>query len=51
MMSPGEFATHIGTNIKNYSNWENERSVPRLELALEIALVLNKNIEDIWYLE
>lgn len=49
LMAPGEFAKYIGTDIKNYSNWENGRSVPRLEIALKIAIKLNKKVEDIWY--
>lgn len=51
LMSPGKFAEFIGTDIKNYSNWENNRSRPKLEVALEIASKLDRRIEDIWYLE
>lgn len=51
LMSSGEFAKHIGTDIKNYSNWESNRSRPRLEIALKIAKKLNRYIEDIWYVE
>lgn len=51
MMNPGEFSKHIGTDIKNYNNWESNRSKPKLELAMSIALKLNKNIEEIWYFE
>ena len=51
MMDPGKFAKHIGTDIQNYNNWECNRSKPRLELAMLIALKLNKKIEDIWYFE
>lgn len=50
-MSPGEFAKLIGTDIKNYSNWESNRSRPRLEIAIEIAKKLNRKVEDIWYIE
>ncbi|ENK0557986.1 TPA: helix-turn-helix transcriptional regulator [Clostridium botulinum] len=51
MMEPGEFSKLIGTDIKNYNNWESNRSRPRLEIALEVARKLNKKVEDIWYLD
>lgn len=51
LMAPGEFAKVLGADIKNYNNWESNRSRPNLELALEIAQKLNRKIEDIWYLE
>lgn len=51
MMEPGEFAQLIGTDIKNYNNWESNRSRPRLEIALEVAQKLNKKVEEIWYLD
>ena len=51
LMAPGEFAKFLGTDIKNYSNWENNRSRPKLELAMVIASKLNRKVEDIWYFE
>ncbi|MBU3106709.1 helix-turn-helix domain-containing protein [Clostridium gasigenes] len=51
LMAPGEFAKYIGTDIKNYSNWETGRSRPKLEIALKIAKKLNKTVEEIWFLE
>jgi DNA-binding XRE family transcriptional regulator len=51
LMAPGEFAEYIGTDIKNYSNWERNISRPNLEKSLEIAKKLNKRVDDIWYLE
>ena len=51
MMAPGEFAKFIDTDIKNYSNWEANRSRPKLELAMIIAKKLNRKVEDIWYFE
>ncbi|MBB6623851.1 helix-turn-helix domain-containing protein [Clostridium gasigenes] len=51
LMAPGEFAKYIGTDIKNYSNWESGRSRPKLEIALQIAKKLNKTVEEIWFLE
>ncbi|HYF75464.1 MAG TPA: helix-turn-helix domain-containing protein [Candidatus Nitrosocosmicus sp.] len=51
IMDPGEFAEFIGIDIKNYSNWEHNRSRPKLELAIIIAKKLNRKVEDIWYFE
>lgn len=51
LMAPGEFAKLIGTDIKNYSNWESGRSRPKLEIALEVAKKLNKKVEEIWFLK
>ncbi|NFO57751.1 helix-turn-helix domain-containing protein [Clostridium botulinum] len=51
LMAPGEFAKFLGMSIKTYSGWENEYSRPTLEKALEVANKLNKNVNDIWYLE
>ncbi|WDU82247.1 helix-turn-helix transcriptional regulator [Caloramator sp. Dgby_cultured_2] len=51
MMSAGEFAKYLGTDIKNYSNWERNVSRPNLEKALEISKKLNRTVNDIWYLE
>lgn len=51
LMAPGEFAKLIGTDIKNYSNWESGRSRPKLEIALEVAKKLSKKVEEIWFLK
>jgi DNA-binding XRE family transcriptional regulator len=51
MMDPGEFSKLIGTDVHNYSNWESNRSRPKLELAMMVAMRLNRKIEDIWYFE
>jgi len=51
IMSPGEFAIFLGMSIKTYSGWENGFSKPTLEKALYISEKLNKNVNDIWYLE
>lgn len=51
VMSPGEFAEFLGMSIKTYSGWENEFSRPTLEKALYISKKLNKNVNEIWYLE
>lgn len=46
-----EFARFIGVSIKTYTGWESGASRPNLEVALEIAKKLNKDVNDIWYLE
>ena len=51
MLSQTELANKLGIDIKSYSNWEREISRPKLEIALEIAIKLNKKVEEIWYLE
>ncbi len=50
-MAPGEFAKLLGMSIKTYSGWENEYSRPTLEKALEVSKKLNKDVNEIWYLE
>lgn len=51
MMSQKEFAEMLKVDDKTYSGWEKNHSRPTLERALEIAKILNKKIEDIWFLE
>lgn len=51
MMSQKEFAEVLKVDDKTYSGWENNHSRPTLERALEVAKILNKKIEDIWFLE
>ncbi|WP_252254166.1 helix-turn-helix domain-containing protein [Clostridium sp. ZBS12] len=51
MMNQKNFANNLGVPVKVYWSWENEKSSPTLERALEIAEKLNKDIKDIWYLE
>lgn len=51
MLSQKEFANKLNISVKVYWSWENEKSSPTLERALEIANKLNKDIKDIWYLE
>lgn len=51
MMEPEEFAKLLNINIKSYYSYERDFSRPTLEKALEIAKKLNKNIDDIWYLD
>ncbi|MCX7903292.1 MAG: helix-turn-helix domain-containing protein [Caloramator sp.] len=51
MMNQKEFAKLLKVDDKTYSNWEKNYSRPILEKALEIAKILNKRVEDIWFLE
>lgn len=51
MMSQKDFATFLDVQVKVYWSWENNKSKPTLEKALEIANKLNKNIMEIWYLQ
>ncbi|WP_034440056.1 helix-turn-helix transcriptional regulator [Clostridium ihumii] len=51
LMAPGEFARFLGVDIKTYSGWENERSKPTLERALNIANKLNRDVKEIWFLD
>ncbi|MBB6715966.1 helix-turn-helix transcriptional regulator [Clostridium gasigenes] len=51
LMDPEDFAKLIDVNIKSYYSYEKGSSRPTLEKALEIAKKLNKNIEEIWYLD
>jgi putative transcriptional regulator len=51
MMEPGEFSKFLGISNKVYWSWENDKSRPTLETALEIANKLNKDVKDIWHLE
>jgi len=34
-----------------YNNWERSYSFPKLEMAIIIAKILNKHVNDIWYAE
>ena len=51
MMAPGEFAKYLGISIRMYSAYENSHSNPTIEGCLKISKILNKNINDIWYLD
>lgn len=51
MMNLTEFAEFIEMDIKVLSSWERDKSRPTIERALEIAKKLNRNVNDIWYLE
>lgn len=51
MMQPQEFAELISVNYKTYYSWEKGQAGPSLEKALDVAKILNKKVEDIWYKE
>ncbi len=51
MKEPGEFAKLLGISNKVYWSWENNKSRPTLEKALEIAEILNKDVKEIWHRE
>jgi len=51
MMNQKDFANKLEISIKVYWSWENDKSSPTLERALEIAKKLDKDIKEIWYLE
>lgn len=51
MVNMTQFAEMLGVDLKVLSSWERGKSKPTLERALEISNKLNKNVNDIWYLE
>ncbi|QAA31258.1 transcriptional regulator [Clostridium manihotivorum] len=51
MMEPTEFADMLQVNPKSYYQWESGASRPNLEKSLQVAKKLNRNVNDIWYLE
>lgn len=51
MLPAIEFCKMFEVSLAVYSAWENNSSRPKLEKALEVAKILNKKVEDIWYLE
>ena len=51
LMTGKEFAEMLNVGRTTYSNWEVGNSRPNLDIALEIAKKLNRNVNDIWYLD
>lgn len=51
MMNQKDFSNKLEIPVKVYWSWENEKSNPTLERALEVARKLNKNINELWYLD
>jgi len=51
MMTQTEFSKVLGYDLKTVSNWERGLSTPILERALNVSRKLNKNVNEIWYLE
>lgn len=50
-MDRKEFALYIGINQKTYYGWENGNTSPSLLTSLEVAKKLNKNVNEIWYID
>lgn len=51
MMEPGEFATKIQVNPRTYYSWEAGTAIPSIKEGLRISKIINKRLDDIWYLE
>lgn len=51
MMNSIEFAKLLEVTNTTYSNWELQKVKPSLDTALNVARILNRAIEDIWYLD
>jgi DNA-binding XRE family transcriptional regulator len=51
MLNIKDFAEIIGVDNKVLSSWERDKSRPTLERALEVSQKLNRNVNEIWYLE
>lgn len=51
LMNIREFSQYVGLDEKLISSWEREVSRPTLERALEFCNKINKNVNDVWYLE
>ena len=51
MMSKRDFASYLKIIEQQYLRYENDISNPSLEIAFKIAKVLNKHLDDIWYIE
>ena len=49
LMEQKEFAELIRVNYKTYYSWEKGQAGPSLEKAMDVAKILNRKIEDIWY--
>lgn len=46
-----EFAKRLDMILGSYNQIELAKRLPSLEVALKIAAILDRQIEDIWYLE
>jgi DNA-binding XRE family transcriptional regulator len=51
MMNATEFAAMLNVKKSTYSQWENELSNPSIEKGFEIAHILKKKFEEIWFYE
>lgn len=50
LMNKREFAKVLDIAEQQYSRYENGQTVPSLEIALKISNSIQKNINDIWFL-
>lgn len=50
-MTATEFCKLLDVKKSTYSQWENELNNPPIEKAFEIAKILNRKLEEIWYFE
>ena len=48
---PKEFANRLEVNVKTYYVWENGAALPSSVKMLEVAKKLNKQVNEIWWLE
>lgn len=51
LMNQKEFCELLKINNKSYSVWEKGTSKPAVDIALKIAKILNRKVEDIWSIE
>lgn len=51
LMNMSEFSDFLGLTLSMYSQLENEKKGCSLKVAIEISNKLNKNVNDIWYLD
>lgn len=50
MLNLSEMAVKLGVPISTYSQWEKNNTKPNLELALQVALMLDKKVDEIWFI-
>lgn len=50
MMNSSEFCKMLNISISTYSQIENNKQQGNIETILKISRVLNRKVEDIWYL-
>ena len=50
-MERKEFAEFLNVNLKTYYGWESGERVPPLEKCLEVSNILNKSVNEVWYIK